>query len=167
MYVCFDKVFFQKQESVDDSQMPIEKPKKKKISNPFAQKFESIAKTAKQEEEEYNEMIAKKKKLLKKSKASLSRSKQLLSKLSQENIKRSQNLLKKISTESLKKSKVKGSKINISRQKVNHIESQDNKSVNKQQMQDYLISQVLFDGKEDVRSSKMSLDQKNKNVKGS
>ena len=153
---------FQKQESLDDSQMPIEKPKKKKISNPFAQKFESIAKTAKQEEEEYNEMIAKKKKLLKKSKASLSRSKQLLSKLSQENIKRSQNLLKKISTESLKKSKVKGSKINISRQKVNHIESQDNKSVNKQQMQDYLISQVLFDGKEDVRSSKMSLDQKNK-----
>ena len=31
---------------------------------------------------------------------------------------------------------------------------------NKQQMQDYLISQVLFDGKEDVRSSRMTTANK-------
>ena len=34
--------------------------------------------------------------------------------------------------------------------------------VNQQHMQDYLISQVLFDGKEDVKSSRMALTHKQK-----
>merc|ERR1712154_367028 len=83
--------------------------------------------------------------------------------------------LKKLSTESLKKRssiQSKGSKINItknvSQEDLKNIYQQGDDTspassqVNKQQMQDYLISQVLFDGKEDVKSSRMALTHKQK-----
>merc|ERR1712032_245773 len=163
---------FQKKET-PECPLPAERPRRKIISNPFTQKFENLAKTSKEENEDFQKSLAKNKKILKKSRSALNRSKQLLSKMSQDNLRKSQNLLKKLSTESLKKSfQSKGSKINLgknsSQDGLRSNNQQENLSlpfsteVNKQQMQDYLISQVLFDGKEDVKSSRMSLTHKQK-----
>merc|ERR1711879_641859 len=129
-----------------------------------------MAKTSKEEDEDFKKSLAKNKKILRKSKTALNRSRQLLAKLSQENLRKSQSLLKKLSTESLKKRssiQSKGSKINItkniSQEDLKNIYQQGDDTspassqVNKQQMQDYLISQVLFYGKEDVKSSRMAL----------
>merc|ERR1712228_309138 len=50
---------------------------------------------------------------------------------------------------------------NLSSQNVSQgLSSNGNSSVNRQQMQNYLISQVLFDGKEDVRTSRMHMAHK-------
>lgn len=78
------RAFFKpfRKDSLDDSPAKFERPRKKIISNPFAKKFEDMAKNAKKDEE------VKMKRALRKSKSTLNRSKQLLCKLSQDNIKK-------------------------------------------------------------------------------
>merc|ERR1712106_266933 len=115
------------------------------------------------------------------------RSKQLLTRVSKESLRKFQNLLKKMSNDSLKKASTE--KLNkssnqlcrsLSRDGVNkskqtlhdkdknlsghnfnkRSQQNENNPANRQQMQNYLISQVLFDGKEDVRSSRMHMAHK-------
>merc|ERR1712228_780464 len=121
------------------------------------------------------------------------KSKQLLSRASKESLRRSRNILKKISNESLKrtsydninkslsniqksssrehltKTKSKSGLYdkgrNLSSQNVSQgLSSNGNSSVNRQQMQNYLISQVLFDGKDDVRTSRMHIHPKTSTI---
>merc|ERR1712228_44636 len=126
---------------------------------------------------------------VRKSRDIIRESKQLLSRASKESLRRSRNILKKISNESLKrasydninkslsniqksssrehltKTKSKSGLYdkgrNLSSQNVSQgLSSNGNSSVNRQQMQNYLISQVIFDGKEDVRTSRMHMAHK-------
>eukprot|EP00092_Neocalanus_flemingeri_P039775 GFUD01043315.1.p1 GENE.GFUD01043315.1~~GFUD01043315.1.p1 ORF type:complete len:2211 (+),score=819.60 GFUD01043315.1:247-6879(+) len=164
-----------------------ERPKRRSVANPFAQKFEEIALNAQKEEQEQQELLKKKKKKIRKSRDLFRRSKQLLTKVSKESLRKSQNILKKLSTDSLKKTSrenlnrsftklqkslsrecLNGSKQglydkdkNLSSQNINFGKKQsDSHPANRQQMQNYLISQVLFDGKEDVKSSRMHMANK-------
>ena len=150
----------------------VERPKKKSISNPLTQRFEEMAALNAKKEEESGELLRRRKKV-RKSRNALHRSKQLLKKVSQESLKKSQTILKKMSNESLKNSSF--DKINRSftklrkslsreclRSKPNIDAGKKDKVIpNKHEMQSYLISQVLFDGKEDVRSSRMAVIQRN------
>merc|ERR1712228_1104627 len=158
-------------------------PKRKSVCNPFAQKFEEIAANALEEEKLQQELAKKKKKEAKKAKEMLRRSKQILHRASKESLKKSQSLFRKKSTDSLKgenflqksfsnlrrslsKEHVRQSKAhlydkekNLSSKNLSQGNTNGN-SVSKQKMQNYLVSQVLFDGKEDVRTSRMQLQSK-------
>ena len=141
----------------------IEKPPKKKtINNPFAQKFELLAQNAQKEEKIVEELQQRKLKKIKKAPELLKKSKQNLLRLSKENIRKSQSLFKKLSKQSLRRScsREKNSRIN-SKASLLEEESVANTTI-KKQMQNYLISQVLFDGKEDVKSSKLRIDKQAK-----
>ena len=154
-----------------EPQAHVERPKKKSISNPLTKRFEEMAALNAKKDEECGQLLQRKKKV-RKSRNALHRSKQLLKKVSQESVKKSQTLLKKMSTDSLKNSSL--DKINRSFTKLRKSVSRecirskpgidcskkDKVAPNKQEMQSYLISQVLFDGKEDVRSSRMAVKQK-------
>ena len=145
---------------------PLERPKKKSISNPMTKRFEEMAALNAKKEEESGEHLLRRKKV-RKSRNALHRSKQLFKKVSQESIKKSQTLLKKMSNDSLKNSSL--DKINRSFTKLrkslsrecirtklsDDVSKKDKVIPNKREMQSYLISQVLFDGKEDVKSSRI------------
>ena len=161
-----------------------DRPKRKSVNNPFAKKFEEIAANAANEEKLQQEMARKKKKDAKRAKDILRRSKQILNRASRECIKKSQNLSKKKSNDSLQgesflqksltslrrslsKDHIKHSKShlydkdkNLSSKNLSHGKPSDDKTVSKQKMQNYFVSQVLFDGKEDVRTSRMHLQNK-------
>ena len=175
------KAFERKQE--EKPKLVFEKPKRKSVCNPFAQKFEEIAANALEEEKLQQELAKKKKKEAKKAKEMLRRSKQILHRASKESLKKSQSLFRKKSTDSLKgenflqksfsnlrrslsKEHVRQSKAhlydkekNLSSKNLSQGNTNGN-SVSKQKMQNYLVSQVLFDGKEDVRTSRMQLQSK-------
>merc|ERR1712130_744941 len=130
------------------------------------------------------ELAKKKKKEARKAKEILRRSKQILHRASKESIKKSQSLFKKKSTDSLKgenffknslsnlrrslsKEHVRQSKAhlydketNLSSKNLSQGGSSNGNPVSKQKMQNYLVSQVLFDGKEDVRTSRMQLQSR-------
>ena len=145
---------------------PLERPKKKSISNPMTKRFEEMAALNAKKEEESGEHLLRRKKV-RKSRNALHRSKQLFKKVSQESVKKSQTLLKKMSNDSLKNSSM--DKINRSFTKLrkslsrecirtklsDDVSKKDKVIPNKREMQSYLISQVLFDGKEDVKSSRI------------
>ena len=175
------KAFEKKQE--EKPKQVLEKPKRKSVVNPFAQKFEEIAANALEEEKLQQELAKKNKKEAKKAKEMLRRSKQILHRASKESIRKSQSLFKKKSSDSLKgenflqksftnlrrslsKEHVRQSKAHLYDKEKNLSSknlSQGNSngsSVSKQKMQNYLVSQVLFDGKEDVRTSRMQLQSR-------
>merc|ERR1711970_1103574 len=79
---------FEKKEK--DVKKDIDRPKRKSVSNPFAQKFEEIALNAQKEEQEQQELLKKKKKKVRKSRDLFRQSKQLLTKISRESVKKSQ-----------------------------------------------------------------------------
>lgn len=137
-----------------------EKPKKKPASNPFAQKFEQLANNAQKQEKAFEELQQKKLKKVKKAQDILKRSKQQLFKLSKENIKMSQDIFKKISKQSLRRSCSREQNKKKSTNSLQSAESSLNTS-SKKHMQNYLISQVLFDGKEEVQSSKIRINKVN------
>ena len=163
---------FQKQPEQEKEQRQFERPKKKSFGNPLANKFEEMARIAQKQEEESHKLLSRKKKKIQKSRDVIKKSKQILS--SKEGIKKSQNLVKKRSRELIKKASLENinrsfTKLTKSKSKEfeNRSQSKTNMNsssttlntketnVNKKQMQNYLISQVLFDGKEDVRTSRM------------
>ena len=176
------KAFEKKQE--EKPKQVLEKPKRKSVVNPFAQKFEEIAANALEEEKLQQELAKKKKKEAKKAKEMLRRSKQILHRASKESIRKSQSLFKKKSSDSLKgenllqksftnlrrslsKEQVRQSKAhlydkekNLSSKNLSQQGNSSSSSVSKQKMQNYLVSQVLFDGKEDVRTSRMQLQSR-------
>ena len=140
----------------------LERPKKKSINNPLAQKFEEIAKNAEIEEKFKKEINEKKNKLKEKSKIFIKKSRQNLKMISKSNLRSSQTF--KQSKESLlKKSieKLKRSKENIQKSKTCiHVSTDKSCGVSKKNMQNYLISQVLFDGDEEVSSSRLRLQER-------
>ena len=175
------KAFERKKE--ETPKQVLEKPKRKSVCNPFAQKFEEIAANALEEEKLQQELAKRKKKEARKAKEILRRSKQILHRASKESIKKSQSLFRKKSTDSLKgenflqkslsnlrrslsKEHVRQSKAHLYDKETNLSSknlSQGNSNgnpVSKQKMQNYLVSQVLFDGKEDVRTSRMQLQSR-------
>jgi hypothetical protein len=134
----------------------IEKPKKKPPNNPFAQKFELLADNAKKEEKALEELHKRKLKTTTKLHGKLYKSKQKLLKLSKDNINKSQDIFKKLSKQSLRRS---CSKDQHKKRSSESLQGKENNSTSKKEMQNYLISQVLFDGKEDVHTSKVCFNK--------
>ena len=158
------KNLFKKKEEPETPIVP-ERPKKKSISNPLAKKFEEIAKTAVMEEKIKLDLEERKNRIKMKSKNMIRKSRQMLLHLSKENIKGSPKMAKrksrdslfKFSTERLRQSReqIKCSKDSLrkSRTCVN-MSGEKSSAVSKKSMQNYLISQVLFDGEEQVDTLK-------------
>jgi len=116
----------------------IEKPKKKIANNSMALKFEELSRAAELEEQARKDLQEKKRIMKERTRNIIHRSKQFLHKMSKENLKKSQSLL---NNENHK----------ISRMNVSSSESKE--EMNKKAMQNYLISQVLFDKEENITCS--------------
>ena len=175
------KAFERKQ--IDDKPPEVyERPKRKSIKNPFAAKFEEIAANAENEEKLQRDIMRKKKKDMRKSRDVLRRSRQILCRASKECIKKSQNMFKSndslkgdnhlqksfsnlrrsLSKEAIGRSKphLYDKERNLSSKNLSQEKTGEMSSVSKQKMQNYLVSQVLFDGKEDVKTSRMHLQNR-------
>ena len=116
----------------------IEKPKKKIANNSMALKFEELSRAAELEEQARKDLQEKKRIMKERTRNIIHRSKQILHKMSKENLKKSQSLL---NNENHK----------ITRMNVSSSESKE--EMNKKAMQNYLISQVLFDKEENITCS--------------
>ena len=168
------KSLFEKNKMNEKSPSVIERPRKKSVINPFAQKFEEMAKSAEVEENQKKELAEKKNKLKQASKSMMRRSRQMLNRMSKENLKGSPALNRKQSKENMlrismdkirqSKERIKASRDNIRRSRTcinNTVDASG--PVSRKDMQNYLISQVLFDGEEAVSSSsRHRLDQQKK-----
>ena len=165
------KSLFEKNKFVETAPIVPERPKKKSVNNPMAQKFEEMAKSAEAEDMKKKEMAEKKNKIKQVSKNMIRRSRQMLNRMSKENLKGSPALQRKKSRENMLKISVE--KIKQSRERIKASRDNLRKSktcinnavhgsgpVSRKEMQNFLISQVLFDGEEAVSSaSRHRLDQ--------
>ena len=143
---------------------PAERPKKKLLSNPFTQKFEEMAREQELEEKRKEEIAKRKEKSLMKMKKMVSRSRQMLKVLSKENLRSSKCRLAKNSRESLVKKSVEklmGSRNSLRRSKtcINANLGKSQVPVTKKDMQNYLISQVIFDRQENLNTSRHNLEK--------
>lgn len=136
--IKIDKISPTKQENTHKKEDRLERPKKSLSSNPLARKFEELALLAINENQLQNDLKMKRQKSRLKKQSILNKSKQILNKISQK-LRRSQNI------EHM-------SKENITENNGFHNVEINIEEERKQAMQNYLISQVLFDGKEDVKS---------------
>jgi hypothetical protein len=139
--------------------MATEKPLKRKIiSNPFAQKFEEIAQNAQTKEKIAEEQQRQRMKRMEKPKMFLKKSKQSLLRMSKENLKRSRDFLKMLSRQSLEKLSSKEQA--LVKKSINNLVDNTSSSTTSsmKHMQTYLISQVLFDGQEDITTSKVKIN---------
>ena len=144
---------------------PMERPKKKILNNPFTQKFEEMAKEKELEEKRKEDIAKRKEKSLMKMKKMVSRSKQILRVISKENLKSSRSkLAQKCSKESINKKSVEklcASRNSLRRSKtcLNTNLAKSHGAVSKKDMQNYLISQVIFDRQENIQSSRNNLEK--------
>eukprot|EP00092_Neocalanus_flemingeri_P026406 GFUD01028623.1.p1 GENE.GFUD01028623.1~~GFUD01028623.1.p1 ORF type:complete len:1467 (+),score=533.39 GFUD01028623.1:218-4618(+) len=133
-----DHLSLSKQQDSLENTKKLERPKKNPLSNPLAMKFEELAQTAINEKQVQKYLQMKKQKCRLKKQSLLNRSKQILNKVTK-TLGRSQNLQEK------------------SKEHIDQNDAYNNVEVSaeeerKRVMQNYLISQVLFDGEEEVNS---------------
>merc|ERR1712106_876746 len=136
--IKIEQLSLNKPQNAHDKTENLERPKKNLTSNPLARKFEELALLALNEREVQKDVQMKKQKSKLKKQSVLNKSKQILCKIT-----------KRIRGSQI----IKGnSKELIAENNASQNVEVDIEEERKKDMQNYLISQVLFDGKEDVKS---------------